>query len=300
MFSSLRFSLAGEDHLSSPSGPGLSPALAGSVTPAGPPVLPPPECLMLTVNRCALPASLTTEAPGEGRDSRSLRPEKGLTSRMRGGGERSSTRRETPHTHTHRTISQALPPSSRPPTFTQGAVSPRRETAEPVNPLGPQGLGQALPHRPPPLRATECPGRLHTVFPQAKAGPSGPRTKPACIPDPSGEALGACKGTYLSISLLLFSLLPQNRPQYLHVAINIYQRLTGFLDHFTSLTTSLFVKPSPFLRAVTSHLPLLPPSHSSVSCWDFGGQGVLQGTVSGTLSSPYTPGRSHPLPGFLL
>ena len=132
-------SLAGEDHLSSPSGPGLSPALAGSVTPAGTPVLPPPECLMLTVNRCALPASLTTEAPGEGEGLRSLRPEKERASRMREAG-KGHPPGERPHTHTHRTISQALPPSSRPPTFTQGAVSPPEETAEPVNPLGSQGL----------------------------------------------------------------------------------------------------------------------------------------------------------------
>lgn len=174
-------SLAGEDHLSSPSSPGR-PALAGSVTPAGPPVLPPPECLMFTVNRLALPASLTKEAPGEGEGLRSLSPEKGRASLMREAGTgHPPGERPSPHTQNHLSGAASflkapyLHPRSGEPPGGNGRTCehirvPRTEVEAP-----PSWASTSEGHR-------VTPGKLHTVFPQAKAGPSGPeQSQPASL-----------------------------------------------------------------------------------------------------------------------
>lgn len=132
-------SLAGEDHLSSPSSPGLRPAPAGGVIPDGPPVLPPPRVSHVHCEQVC-PACLSHKGGSRGREGTQIsQPREGAKPhRWRRRGQVIHQERDPPHTH--RTISQALPPSSRPPTFTQGAVSPPEEPAEPVNPLGSQGL----------------------------------------------------------------------------------------------------------------------------------------------------------------
>lgn len=127
-------SLAGEDHLSSPSSPGLRPALAGGVTPAGSPVLPPPRVSHVHCEQVC-PACLSHKGGSRGGGGTQISQPREWAKPYGCGRRGQVIHQERDPPPTHRTISWALPPSSRPPTFTQGAVSPPEETAETVNPL---------------------------------------------------------------------------------------------------------------------------------------------------------------------
>lgn len=112
---------------------------------------------------------------------------------------------------------------------------------------------------------------------------------------------GLCLRGCLPLHLTSPSLLPQDGSQHLHVAIHIYQRLTGFLHHFTLPTTSLLLKPSPFLSSGTSHLPLLPSPPQPLLCLRLGpsrGPVVLKVMSLGLSSFHTPPGWSHSLHGF--